>query len=468
MKRLLLIILVIILFPAASYASTKEDPVWTKGLYDETNYLTYWHCDNLELRIPSYCYAEADDNVFGFAAGFEKNNETIAFFVYFQHYKENSKAGQTLRKYEKKNGINQTLIYILKSQLPSNQADETLIHCLAGTPEGTVVYWTPQVMSDDTTESYESYAVIWADDHYQVISSRANNPDLSKEGLYTCLGWLFYRGKRVYYDNLSDEIQYSNGIETEINITNPLRKAVSSSITIADHLEGSSLTDWQVCDIPEYKISFYCPPGVFMLSANSADEEWAKVLDIPAYKTRVKEAQKMVSSFTEPEENKQLEALRQYLKDELESSIESYMSTTMQTKRSYEDGSCLDISPYTVVYIAPEYSEGWHLTIDICEERDYPKGTEATNDNLKKCLTDEIKEEDCYNRINYDYGITNIGSQLFAYIYNTSSYVNHYIYLTYHDGRKIQLTLSITKPEYAEHMELLPFMEDIIKRIKLY
>lgn len=462
MKKLLLIFIVIALLPVVSYASTEDEPVWTEGLYDETNFLSYWHYDNLELRLPSYYTASVKDGDFVFGTGIKKDDELIAYYVYLQHLKNNSKSDKILRQYEKKNGINQTLIYFLKGQHSSGQVDETLIHRLSGTPEGTVVYWTPQVIKSSSKESYESQAAIWSDDNYQIITSVASSRELSIEGLFSCLKRLYYRGKRLYYDNLKDGIQYSNGLESDIHITNPLRKAVSSSITIVDHIEGSTLTDWQECDIPEYKVRFYCPSGVFMLSQDSADQEWTNVIDISEYEKQVAEARDMMEFITS-EQNKELVEYYQ-----LNNSTQIYWSTAMETKRSYEDGSCLDISPNTVVYIAPEYSKGWHLTIDIYEERDYPKGANATSDNLNKWLADEVKEADCYNWFNYDACITTIGSQLFAHTYNTSPDANHYVYLTYHDGRKMEITLSITQPEYAEYMDLLPFMEDLLKHMEFY
>lgn len=468
MKRILLIVVIILLLPIACYGSTEEDPVWTEDPYDETNFLSCWHYDNLELRLPSYGVADGSDSSFCFSVGAQDGEEILAYFVYLQHYENNSKSGKYLRKYEKKNGINQTLIYFLKGQFPSGQVDETMIHRLSGTPEGAVVYWTPQVKSDDTNKMYRSYAAIWTDDNYQMITSIADTPELSIEGLFTCLKRLYYQGKRIYYDNLAGEIQYSNGIESELNITNPLRKAVSSPITTVDHIEGSPLTGWRECDIPEYKVRFYCPSGVFMLSQDSADEAWVNVLDIPEYEKLAEEGRRMLKSNTSSKKNAQSEALYEYYKEAINYSIQTSLSITMETKRSYEDGSCLDISPYTVVYIAPEYSKGWYLTIDIHEERDYPERTNATNNNLNKWLVDEVKEADCYNWFNYDAGITTIGSQLFAHTYNTSPGANHYVYLTYHDGRKIEITLSITQPEYAEYMDLLPFMEDLLKHMEFY
>ena len=87
-------------------------------------------------------------------------------FVLYDYYI----AWMGLRQYEKKNGINQTLIYFLKGQHSSGQVDETLIHRLSGTPKGTVVYWTPQVIKSSSKESYESQAAIWSDDNYQIIT----------------------------------------------------------------------------------------------------------------------------------------------------------------------------------------------------------------------------------------------------------------------------------------------------------
>ena len=57
-----------------------------------------------------------------------------------------------------------------------------------------------------------------------------------------------------HLDTLKGPVQYTDGYESALRISNPLRKAVSAAVTTDE--QGV-----QQCGIPEYGFTFACPSG---------------------------------------------------------------------------------------------------------------------------------------------------------------------------------------------------------------
>ena len=464
-KTGMVVVLILLLFLVFS-ASAEDEFRWIEDPHDEINYLYRLHFQNLEMRIPDY-YNEShgSDRVHVYFSVQDGDvTKDVSFSVIL--YQPDSKDGKILRKHEKKYGIEKSLIFILESQLTKKIFDSSLVYKLAGTPEGITVYSTHQLeVRNGSSAFYYSYAGIYADGCYQLICASGSTPEKATLGKIACLQMLFYQGKKVYYDNLRDGTPYSDGYESDVHITNPLRKKVSITVMDPAYTEGSSSEGWKKCDIPEYKLGFSCSPGVILLTQDSADEEWISVYDLDTYSRSLEEAKEMLEPLFE-------DYTTDPMYDAFTKKQEEYaayaLSAVMDTKRSIEDGSAIQFSPYTVALITPEKARGWNLTINISESREYAEGTDGQEDNLNHLLSFEIAEEESCGRAIDDSGITTVGSHQYAYLHSSSDYGKRYVYMTYHDGREIDVILRITEPAWEEYLTLLPFVEDLLAHFDYY
>lgn len=459
MKRKLFIMLLAVSVLLLAFAAAEEaaEPGWTADPYDEVNRVWLWRFEDLAIRIPGHYEARGTtENVLASTVAYND------FGVYAQAIKielvsPDSKAGKALQQYEKKNDYEKALAAVIETQFTKKEYDRDLVVRLQGTPEGTDVMITRQVKG---TTWCSTYAALRVDGRYFLIASSAYSEEEARAGMDICLNSLTWKGIRIRFDTLKGPVQYTDGYESALRISNPLRRTVSAAVTTDE--QGV-----QQCGVPEYGFAFACPSGVNLLTAESPDEAWEHVLNIQLYNFRL-EAAKNLPEPDRTQEDKTSGPSSGSLTDAVNTKraedIRIAFCALMALKRSFEDGSCLGVSPETVALIAPEGAVDWNLKINVGPEGEFSEKQAAGEKTLKPLLDRETKASANCARTIPEKGYRTIGSKTYAYLYDASPFQCRIAYYTFHKGRRIEVILTVTKPKRAEYLDLVPFVEDLLSR----
>ena len=450
-KGLFITALAMVLLLLVFAAAEETGPQWTEAPYDEANRLWQWNFGELSFRIPGYYEVRGSGkSVIGSTVAYD-DLDIHALSFRIEHIPADSKTGKTVQQNEKKGDYDKALAAVIDAEFDRNTFDRKLGSREPGTPENVIVYRTPQIRG---TTWCSAYAAIRADGAYFILACSAYKAETAREGLDRCLSALTWKGIRLRFDTLKEPVPYTDGYESELRIQNPMRKAAEAPVSQVRMAEGSVPAGWQRCNINEYGIMFSCPPGVSLLTADSPDEEWEQVLDLRLYRQRLAEAVKLLA----PPAGTELEAARKIR----EENARIAFSALMAQKRSYEDGSCLDLFADTVALIAPEGAVDWNMKINISAEKGFPENQKAEEKILKPLLEYEEKADGYYGRTVTERGYKEISGQVYAYLYDSSPFLSHIVYITCYRGRRIDVVLTVTQPKRAEYLDLVPFAEDVL------
>lgn len=458
MKRKLLVILLAVAVLLLAFAAAEEtEQGWTETPYDEVNRIWEWRFGDLVIRIPGYYEVRGTaKNVLASTVAYDEVG-VYAHSIKIELISPDSKTGKALQQHEKKKNYDKALTAVIEAQFTKKEYDKDLVSRLQGTPEGADVMITRQVKG---TTWCSTYAALRIEGQYFIIASSAYSEEEARAGMDICLNSLTWKGTRIRFDTLKGPVQYTDGYESALRISNPLRKAVSAAVTTDE--QGV-----QQCGIPEYGFTFACPSGVHLLTADSPDEAWEHVLDMQLYNFRLEEAKYLPEPDT-TQENKAAGPSNGSLTDAMNAkraeNIRIAFCALMALKRSFEDGSCLGVSPETVALIAPEGAVDWNLKINVGPEGEFSEKQAAGEKTLKPLLDRETKASANCARTVSENGYRTIGTKTYAYLYDASPFQCRIAYYTFHKGRRIEVILTVTKPKRAEYLDLLPFAEDLLGR----
>ena len=455
LKKLAALLLVITLLFLAAAAAEEAEPGWTADPYDETNRVWQWHFGDLTLRIPGFYEVRGTAKSVIASTIYYEFAGVMAHGIRIEHVVPDAKLEKTLKQFEKKEEYDNALSAVIEAEYKGDKYDKKLGGRIWGTPEEVIVYRTPQITG---TTWCSTYAAIRAGGEYFILISSGYKADEARAGMNVCLNNLSWKGIRLRYDTLKDPVQYSDGEKTDIRITNPMRKEVSAPVDTIEQADGSVPAGWQRCDIKDYGFMFFCPPGVFLLTADSPDGAWENVLDMKLYRHRAEQAVKLLTPEAREDGAEELEVTK---KKREENARIAFCALTAQ-KRAYEDGSWLDIDPETVALIAPEGAVDWNLKINVGQAGEFPENQPASEKTLKPLMDSETKASGYCKRTISEQGFKTIGEQTWAYLYDSSAFLSRLLYTTCHHGRRIDVVLTITQPKRAEYMDLIPFAEDLL------
>ncbi len=458
MKRKLLVILLAVSALLLVFAAAEEtEPGWTETPYDEVNRIWEWHFGDLVIRIPGHYEVRGTaKNVLASTVAYDEVG-VYAHSIKIELVSPDSKTGKALQQHEKKKNYDKALTAVIEAQFTKKEYDKDLVSRLQGTPDGTDVMITRQVKG---TTWCSTYAALRIDGQYFLIASSAYSEEEARAGMDSCLNSLTWKGIRIRFDTMKGPVQYTDGYESAPQISNPLRRTVSAAVATDE--QGV-----QQCDVTEYGFTFACPSGVHLLMADSPDEAWEHVMDMRLYNFRLETAKNLPEPDT-TQESKVSGPSNSSLTDAVNAkraeNIRIAFCALMALKRSFEDGSCLGISPETVALIAPEGAVDWNLKINVGPEGEFSEKQAAEEKTLKPLLDRETKASANCARTVSEKGFRTIGSKTYAYLYDASSFQCRFAYFTFHKGRRIEVILTVTKPKRAEYLDLVPFAEDLLGR----